>query len=125
MEHDPQHRPVSVDALDAAQAFAALGSEARLAVIRALVRAGQEGLTVGALQKRLEMPASTLSHHLKFLSQCGLLRQDRDGRSLICTAAFERIEALADFLTRECCLDASSCDAPPARASTERDQPES
>ncbi len=98
-------RPAPLDPLDAAQAFAALGSEARLAVIRRLVRAGPSGMTVGALQAALELPASTLSHHLKFLSQCGLLTQERDGRSLICRAAFGRVEALADFLTRECCVD--------------------
>lgn len=99
-----------LDALTAAQAFAALGSDARLEVIRVLVRAGPEGLAVGALRDRLDMPASTLSHHLKFLAQCGLLTQERDGRSLICRAAFDRIEALAAFLTRECCMERGAAD---------------
>lgn len=89
----------------AAQAFAALGSEARLEIVRALVRAAPDGLTVGALQERVGMPASTLSHHVKFLASCGLITQSRVGRSLICRAALDRIEALAGYLTRECCAD--------------------
>lgn len=90
----------------AAQAFAALGSEPRLEVIRALVRAGPGGLAVGALQEKLGIAASTLSHHLRFLSAAGLLTQERQGRSLICRAEFGNIAALADFLQRECCADA-------------------
>lgn len=93
--------------VEAAQAFAALGSEARLEIVRVLVRAGPSGLTVGALQERLGTPASTLSHHLKFLVSCGLVGQARAGRLLICTADFDRIGALAGYLTRECCIDAS------------------
>ncbi len=91
----------------AAQAFAALGSEPRLEVIRALVRAGPEGLAVGALQDRLGIAASTLSHHLRFLAAANLLTQQRQGRSLICRASFDNIQALAGFLQRECCADAA------------------
>lgn len=85
--------------------FAALGAPVRLALLRALVRAGQPGMTVGALQERLAMPASTLSHHLRALMQAGVVAQRRDGRRLICTAEFDRIEGLAAFLTTECCAD--------------------
>ena len=91
----------------AAQAFAALGSEPRLEVIRALVRAGPEGLPVGALQERLGIAASTLSHHLRFLAAADLLSQERQGRSLICRARFANIEALAHFLHAECRADAA------------------
>lgn len=94
-----------IEAEEAAQAFAALGAESRLAVVRALLRAGPEGLTVGALQERVGMPASTLSHHLKFLVGAGLIEQQRDGRAIVCRAAYERLLLLSDFLTRECCLD--------------------
>ncbi|MEC9431368.1 MAG: metalloregulator ArsR/SmtB family transcription factor [Pseudomonadota bacterium] len=101
---------MDIDALlppeSAAQAFAALGSEPRLEVIRALVRAGPEGLPVGALQERLGIAASTLSHHLRFLAAADLLSQERRGRSLICRARFANIEALAHFLHAECCADA-------------------
>lgn len=91
---------------DAAEAFAALGAEQRLEIVRLLVRAGPGGMAVGALQEQIGAPGSTLSHHLKRLSQHGLLRQVRDGRRLICVADFQRIEELAAYLTRECCLDA-------------------
>ena len=91
---------------EAAQGFAAVGSEPRLDVLMTLVRAGPEGLTVGDIQIRLNIPPSTLAHHLKFLSAAGLVEQDRQGRSVVNRAAFERIESLADYLLRECCIDA-------------------
>ena len=92
---------------DAAQAFAALGSEQRLSVLRALVRAGPDGLRVGELKDRTGLAASTLSHHLRFLTQAGLVNQDKRGREIICVgAAYQTVEALASFLMRECCADA-------------------
>ncbi|MCI4660485.1 MAG: metalloregulator ArsR/SmtB family transcription factor [Neomegalonema sp.] len=107
--------------LDAADAFAALGSEARLAILRLLVRAGTEGISVGAVQERLDLPASTLSHHLKALTACGLASQERQGRSLICRAAFERIEALAEYLTHECCAEQrAQCPEPTQEARVRR-----
>ena len=90
---------------EVAEAFAALGSEVRLAILRALVRAGEAGLTVGALQQRLAIAASTLSHHLRALIQAGVLEQTRDGRALICRARYDRIQGLAAFLVSECCAD--------------------
>ena len=107
MEH--QHRESDLARLsveEAAQGFAAVGSEPRLDVLMTLVRAGPEGLTVGDIQTRLNIPPSTLAHHLKFLSAAGLVEQDRQGRSVVNRAAFERIESLADYLLRECCIDA-------------------
>jgi DNA-binding transcriptional ArsR family regulator len=96
---------------EAAQGFAAVGSEPRLEVLLALVRAGHDGLTVGDIQERVGLPASTLAHHLKFLAAGGLIEQERDGRAVINRAAFEHIEELAAFLLRECCAEAR-----PARA---------
>ena len=90
---------------EAAQGFAAIGSEPRLDVLLALVRAGQTGLTVGEIQQRLGIPASTLSHHLRFLAAANLIEQTKDGRSINNRAAFSHIAALADFLMRECCVD--------------------
>lgn len=94
---------------EAAQGFAAVGSEHRLEVLLALVRAGPEGLTVGDIQKRLDMPASTLAHHLRFLAAAGLMEQEKAGRAIVNRAAFERIEALAGYLLRECCADSAFC----------------
>lgn len=90
----------------AAAAFAALGSSVRLEVLRTLVRAGEGGLAVGALQQRLGLPASTLSHHLRALVAAGVLEQERQGRTLICRARYDRIEALASYLLSECCAEA-------------------
>lgn len=90
-----------------AQAFAALGSEARLAVLRTLVRAGPDGLTMSELAERTAIGASTLTHHLRFLTQAGLVGQQKKGRSVIASAAsMERVERLAAFLIEECCADA-------------------
>lgn len=91
---------------EAAQGFAAVASEPRLEVLLTLVRAGDDGLTVGEIQQRIELPASTLAHHLRFLSAGGLIAQERRGRTVISRAVYEHIEALADFLHRECCVDA-------------------
>ena len=90
----------------AAASFAALGSEQRLSVLRTLVRAGPVGLTIGELGERCGVTGSTLTHHLKLLATAGLVRQERQGRSTICAAvAYEEIQALADFLLKECCAD--------------------
>ncbi|MEM9144615.1 MAG: metalloregulator ArsR/SmtB family transcription factor [Pseudomonadota bacterium] len=93
------------DAVAAAQAFAALGAPQRLAILRALVRAGPAGLPVGSLGERLDVAPSTLSHHIAALVRAGLVSQTREGRSLYCRAAFDRVEGLAGFLLRECCRD--------------------
>ena len=95
---------------EAVQAFAAVASEPRLEVLLPLVRAGQPGLSVGEIQERVGLPASTLAHHLRFLAAGGLIEQERQGRTVINRAAYDRIEALAAFLLRECCADAGSTD---------------
>ncbi|WP_135504057.1 ArsR/SmtB family transcription factor [Roseovarius aestuariivivens] len=93
----------------AASTFAALGSEQRLEVLRTLVRAGPEGLRIGELGARAGVTGSTLTHHMKILSQAGLVRQQRQGRSILCAAvAFDELQALSQFLLRECCADAST-----------------
>ena len=91
----------------AAASFAALGSEQRLSVLRALVRAGPAGLSIGGLGGRTGVTGSTLTHHLKLLAAAGLVKQERQGRSTICAAvAYQEVEALAHFLLTECCADA-------------------
>ncbi|WP_095595702.1 ArsR/SmtB family transcription factor [Actibacterium pelagium] len=89
--------------------FAALGSEQRLSVLRTLVRAGPDGLSIGELGARCGVTGSTLTHHMKILTQAGLVSQVKQGRSIICAGAgFDQIETLSDFLLSECCADA--CD---------------
>ena len=83
-------------------------------VLRTLVRAGTEGLTVGEIQGRVSLPASTLAHHLRFLAAGGLIEQERQGRAVLNRAAYRRLESLAAFLLNECCTDARP--SPQARA---------
>lgn len=93
----------------AAASFAALGSEQRLLVLRCLVRAGSDGLSIGDLGERTGVTGSTLTHHLKLLAAAGLVKQERQGRSTICAAvAYDEVKALANFLLTECCADAAT-----------------
>jgi ArsR family transcriptional regulator len=96
---------------EAAQGFAAAGSEPRLSVLLALVKAGPGGLSVGEIQDRVGIPASTLAHHLKFLAAAGLVEQEKQGRTILNRAAYDRIEALAGFLMHECCSRPGVADA--------------
>lgn len=93
----------------AASTFAALGSEQRLSVLRTLVRAGPDGITIGELGQRSGVTGSTLTHHMKILAQANLVSQVKRGRSIICAAAaFDEMQALSGFLLRECCADSAS-----------------
>ena len=82
-----------------------LGNQTRLRIVRLLVRAGGEGRSVGDIQRALEIPASTLSHHLSHLRSAGVVWQEREGTVLHCFVDFRMISALVDFLTAECCAD--------------------
>jgi len=88
----------------AAKCLSELGNPTRLSVFRLLVRAGDAGLTVGGIQKHLEIPASTLSHHLSHLVWAGLIVQDRDGRTLHCRSQPGVMDELIGFLMDECCM---------------------
>ena len=101
--------PDPLDLAIAATRFAALGSEQRLAVLRCLVRAGPEGLSMGQLGDRTGVTGSTLTHHLKILTSAGLATQARHGRSIICAAvAYEEVQELSKFLLKECCADSGT-----------------
>jgi len=93
----------------AARAMESLGNPIRLTLYRHLIRAGPDGLAVGALQQRLEIPNSTLSHHIHHLMARDLVTQNREGRVLRCCANFTTMNNLLRFLTDECCVDANSC----------------
>jgi DNA-binding transcriptional ArsR family regulator len=90
----------------AARQLESLGSPVRLKLYRALVRAGQEGLAVGALQAKLGIAASTLSHHIRTLKEAGLIAQERQATTLICRANYPAMNALVGYLVDECCMDA-------------------
>ena len=88
---------------EAVRSLAALAQPVRLQVFRALVVAGPEGLTPGALVDAIGVPATSLSFHLKELTHAGLVSQERQGRNLIYRAAFDQMNALLGYLTENCC----------------------
>lgn len=89
--------------IDVINALAALAQATRLRAFRALVVAGPEGLTPGAMAEALALPAATLSFHLKELMHAGLVNQERQGRNLIYRAEFSQMNALLAYLTDQCC----------------------
>ena len=92
---------------DAAARLEALGNPTRLKIYRLLVRAGAEGLPVGRLQAKIDIAASTLSHHLKALVGVGLVTQTREGTTLVCHTNYELMRGLIDYLVEECCTEGS------------------
>lgn len=90
----------------AAAQLEALGNTTRLQLYRTLVRAGEDGLSVGRIQEKLDIAASTLSHHLKRLVDTGLVTQERQVTTLICRANYPEMQALVGYLVDECCADA-------------------
>jgi DNA-binding transcriptional ArsR family regulator len=96
---------------EALVALSALAQESRLEVFRLLVRRGPEGYTPGQLGQKLDIPAPTLSFHLKELQHAGLVEVRRDGRFLYYRADFARMNGLVGFLTENCCsLGQVGCD---------------
>lgn len=89
------------------RALGALAQEHRLAAFRALVQAGADGLSAGALAEALQLPKSSLSFHLAQLTNAGLIRQQRQGRSLIYSADYNAMNALMGYLTENCCAGAA------------------
>ena len=85
------------------RSLAALAQPLRLQVFRALVVVGDAGLTPGAIQEALGVPAATLSFHLKELVAAGLVTQERASRNLIYRAAYGQMNALLSYLTDNCC----------------------
>ena len=110
--------------MNSANAIAALGSlaqEHRLAVFRLLVQAGDDGLPAGAIAGAVGVPSSSLSFHLAHLHRAGMIRQQRQGRSLIYSAVYAQMNALVDFLMENCCAGVGC--APAAASETSQPSP--
>lgn len=90
---------------DAAEQLAELGHTTRLGIYRVLVKAGSQGLPVANVQQHLDVPSSTLSHHINRLVRVGLIKQVREGRVLRCFAQYEQLTQLIGFLSDECCVE--------------------
>ncbi len=88
-----------------AKALKELGHPTRLAVFKRLVKAGEQGVAVGVVQEELNVPGSTLSHHISSLASAGLIKQRREGRVLYCVVEYEKLQAVIAFFQDECCID--------------------
>lgn len=106
-----QEQTACISLETAAMALESLGNPTRLAIFRLLVRAGAEGLPVGHIQQALDVPPSTLTHHIGHLVQRGLVSQVREGRILRCLANYEQMSDVLAFLTAECCRGVTETEA--------------
>jgi ArsR family transcriptional regulator, arsenate/arsenite/antimonite-responsive transcriptional repressor len=86
-----------------ADMFSAMGTEPRLRIMQLLLSAHPEGLVVGEIQQELDVPNSTLSHHLDKLKAEDLVRVRRESTFLHYTANTEALQELLQFLYAECC----------------------
>ena len=87
----------------AALAFSALGHPSRVAVLRLLVQAGTGGLSVSQMREHLKIPATTFGHHLKAMAEANLIKQSKQGRTLISVANYAALQGLIGFLMEDCC----------------------
>ena len=98
-----------MDTKNAVLLLASLAQEARLEIFRLLVQAGPSGLSAGDIAAKLNIPASTLSFHLKELSRAGLVHSEPASRFIYYSASFEMMNSLLAFLTENCCQGAQAC----------------
>ncbi len=84
-----------------AKYLAELGHPTRLEILRYLAQKSAKGIPVGELQHQLQIPASTLSHHINRLINVGLLEQKREGRVLLCSPKYDELATLLDFLSQQ------------------------
>ena len=87
----------------AVEALGALAQGCRLEVYRLLVQAGPEGMAASDIAQALQVPANTLSFHLKTLSHADLVQSRQEGRFVYYSANYEQMNALLGFLTENCC----------------------
>lgn len=87
----------------------ALGHPARLAILRYVVQGDAKGTAVGDIQAKLDMPGSTLSHHLERLSASGLLKTRREGTFIYYRAEYDALKALTTYLWEDCCKRGTGC----------------
>lgn len=85
------------------KALAALAQPIRLQLFRALVVAGEQGMTPGTMAQGMGISPSSLSFHLKELTHAGLVTHERSSRNLVYRAAYEQMNALLGYLTQNCC----------------------
>jgi DNA-binding transcriptional ArsR family regulator len=90
-----------------AEQLGALGSPVRLRILRFVVQAGPEGASAGAIQAHVDLPASTLSHHLKRLVDAGIMQTRGEGTFHYYAADYAALRKLTDYLWEDCCKGGS------------------
>ncbi|MBL4942532.1 MAG: helix-turn-helix transcriptional regulator [Colwellia sp.] len=83
--------------------LAELGHPTRLTIFKLLVKAGNDGISVGSIQQDIGIPGSTLSHHIAKMIKVGLIKQVRESRVLFCFPEFEALNEVINYLQEECC----------------------
>jgi DNA-binding transcriptional ArsR family regulator len=83
--------------------LAALGHPVRLSILRFVVQHGDRGASAGEIQSRVDLPASTLSHHLKRLTDAGMLQSRLEGTFHYYAAEYAALKALTEYLWEDCC----------------------
>jgi len=101
----------------AATRLKALGHPVRLSILRRVVQGPVAGTPAGELQSRLDVPASTLSHHLATLADAGLVQVAREGTTLRYRADFGVLQALTEYLWQDCCSGGAEKPSDPAESS--------
>lgn len=108
-----------MDSPTVVNALSALAQEHRLALFRLLVQAGEQGMSAGSIADALGIPNSSSSFHLAALTKAGLIRQERQSRSLIYTADYAAMNDLVGYLMENCCNGAdcssSACKPEPVQ----------
>ncbi|TGQ46668.1 metalloregulator ArsR/SmtB family transcription factor [Mesorhizobium sp. M00.F.Ca.ET.216.01.1.1] len=107
-----------MDKTTALRALAALGQDTRLEVFRLLVRTGAAGLPAGEIASRLGIIQNTMSAHLKVLDHAGLVRAEREGRSIRYVADMTGFRDLLAYLMEDCCNGAPELCQPVIQAVT-------
>ena len=92
-----------MDIKEALAAFAALSQQTRLEVFRRLIKAGDQGISAGELGEQLDVRQNTMSANLAVLLNAGLVRNERNGRSIRYFADFSALRGLLSFLMEDCC----------------------
>lgn len=107
-----------MDKTSSLAALAALGQEMRLDIFRLLVRAGAEGVPAGEVATRLDAVQNTVSSHLKVLAQAGLIRPERQERTVRYVADMSGVRDLLGYLMEDCCNGAPALCRPAIEAVT-------
>ena len=100
---NPSHRKNAELVAKCADMFSALGTEPRLRIMQLLLSAHPDGMVVGDIQTELDIPNSTLSHHLDKLRNEDLVLVRRESTFLHYSANTEALQTLLQFLYAECC----------------------